>query len=117
MVVSIKLKNHKSPRVDGITNEQLKFGEAALISHSQLERLFERVWEEEVIPEDWFKGGDHCYWEEGGHFILWQQQGYYSESYGVKASGTDDTAQEDECRNGVSSQGKSVWVQTEPLLY
>ena len=42
--------------MDGITNEQLKFGEAALISHSQLERLFERVWEEEVIPEDWLKG-------------------------------------------------------------
>ena len=36
-----KLKNHKSPGVDGITNEQLKFGEAALIS--QLERLFEKV--------------------------------------------------------------------------
>ena len=43
--------NHKSPGVDGIANEQLKFGEANLIS--QLERLFKKVWEEEVIPDDW----------------------------------------------------------------
>ena len=48
-----KLKNHKSPGVDGITNEQLKFGEAALIS---LERLFKKVLEEELIPEVWLKG-------------------------------------------------------------
>ena len=33
-----KLKNHKSPGVDGITNEQLKFGERGLIH--QLEHLF-----------------------------------------------------------------------------
>ena len=49
-----KLKNHKSPGVDGITNEQLKYGESALIG--QLERLFKKVWEEEEIPEDWLKG-------------------------------------------------------------
>ena len=54
MVVSIKLKNHKSPRVDRITNEQLKFGEVALIS--LLERLFKKVGGEGVIPEDWLKG-------------------------------------------------------------
>ena len=36
-----KLKNHKSPGVDGITNEQLKYGESALID--QLERLFKKV--------------------------------------------------------------------------
>jgi len=49
-----KLKNHKSPGVEGITNEQLKYGEPALID--QLELLFQKVWEEEVIPEDWLKG-------------------------------------------------------------
>ena len=49
-----KLKNNKSPGVDGITNEQLKYGESALLSH--MERLFKKVWEEEEIPEDWLKG-------------------------------------------------------------
>ena len=46
-----------------MTNEQLKFGEKALIS--QLGRSFEKVWEEEVIPEDWiiviWKMGDTSY--------------------------------------------------------
>lgn len=49
-----KLKNHKSPGVDGITNEQLKYGEAGLVA--PLVQLFGKVWEEERIPEDWSKG-------------------------------------------------------------
>jgi len=49
-----KLKNHKSPGVDGITNEQLKYGASALVD--QLECLFKKVWEEETVPEDWLKG-------------------------------------------------------------
>ena len=48
-----KLKHHKSPGVDGITNEQLN-GASALVS--QLECIFKKVWEEEAIPEDWLKG-------------------------------------------------------------
>ena len=49
-----KLKNYKSAGVDEITNEQLKYGGSALVG--QLELLFKKVWEEEVIPEDWLKG-------------------------------------------------------------
>ena len=49
-----KLKNHKSPGEDGITNEQLKFGERGLIH--QLELLFAKVWKDEVNPDDWLKG-------------------------------------------------------------
>ena len=49
-----KLKNYKSPGVDGITNEQLKYGEVGLVD--KLVSLFEKVWEEEQIPEDWSKG-------------------------------------------------------------
>ncbi|XP_063691186.1 uncharacterized protein LOC134823581 [Bolinopsis microptera] len=49
-----KLKNNKSPGVDGITNEQLKYGASALVD--QLECLFKKVWEEETVPEDWLKG-------------------------------------------------------------
>ena len=45
------LKNHKSPGVGGITNEQLKFGERGLIH--QLEHLFAKEWKDEVIPDDW----------------------------------------------------------------
>ena len=40
--------------MDGITNEQLKYGESALLN--QLERLLMKVWEDEAIPEDWLKG-------------------------------------------------------------
>ena len=49
-----KLKNHKSPGVDGITNEQLKYGQDGLVD--QLVVLFKKVWEDEKIPEDWSKG-------------------------------------------------------------
>jgi len=49
-----KLKNHKSPGVDGIANEQLKYGASGLIK--ALEVLFAKVWFGEAIPEDWSKG-------------------------------------------------------------
>ena len=49
-----KLKNYKSPGVDGITNEQLKYGEVGLVD--ELVYLFKKVWAEEQIPEDWSKG-------------------------------------------------------------
>ena len=49
-----KLKNFKSPGVDGITNKQLKYGELGLVD--KLVSLFKKVWEEEQIPEDWSKG-------------------------------------------------------------
>ena len=49
-----KLKNHKSPGVNGITNEQLKFGERGIIH--QLEHLFAKVWKDELILDDWLKG-------------------------------------------------------------
>ncbi|MCP4473446.1 MAG: reverse transcriptase family protein [Gammaproteobacteria bacterium] len=49
-----KLKNYKSPGIDGITNEQLKYGESGLAD--ELVRLFAKVWETEEIPEDWSKG-------------------------------------------------------------
>ena len=49
-----KLKIYKSAGVDEITNEQLKYGGSALIG--QLQLLFQKVWEEEVIPDEWLKG-------------------------------------------------------------
>ena len=50
----MSLKNHKSPGVDEITNEQLKYGGSGLID--RLENLFKKVWESENVPEDWVKG-------------------------------------------------------------
>ena len=49
-----KLKNYKSPGVDGICNEQLKYGSSGIVGY--LVSLFTRVWNEECIPEDWSKG-------------------------------------------------------------
>ena len=49
-----RLKNHKTPGVDEITNEQLKYGEKGLIA--QLHDLFAKVWQQEKIPQDWLKG-------------------------------------------------------------
>ena len=48
------LKNHKSPGIDEISNEQLKYGANGLLD--RLEGLFARVWETENVPEDWVKG-------------------------------------------------------------
>jgi len=49
-----RLKNNKSPGVDNISNEQLKYGMDGL--KDQLCVIFRKVWEEEAIPEDWSKG-------------------------------------------------------------
>lgn len=49
-----RLKNYKSPGVDGISNEELKYGAQAL--SYQLKVIFDKVWSGEVIPEDWSKG-------------------------------------------------------------
>ena len=49
-----KLKNHKTPGVDGISNEQLKYGSSGMVDY--LETFFGKIWEEEEIPEDWSKG-------------------------------------------------------------
>ena len=63
-----KLKNYKSPGMDGITNEQLKYGESALVH--QLGHLFTKVWEDKVIPED-LLGGSCCHnWEKRRYFLL-----------------------------------------------
>ena len=50
----LRLKNHKSPGIDEITNEQLKYGASGLLN--RLETLFSKVWESETVPEDWTKG-------------------------------------------------------------
>ena len=50
----LRLKNHKSPGIDGITNEQLKYGASGLMN--RLETLFSKVWEFETVPGDWTKG-------------------------------------------------------------
>ena len=62
-----KLKNHKSLGVYRITNEQHKYGESTLPCH--LEQLFKKVWEGEVIPEDWLKPkrGNHYHLEKRRH--------------------------------------------------
>ena len=49
-----RLKNYKSPGIDGISNEQLKYGFGAI--KDQLLTLYEKVWNDEQIPEDWSKG-------------------------------------------------------------
>ena len=49
-----RLKNHKSPGIDEITNEELKYGASGLLD--RLEALFAKVWESETVPGDWVKG-------------------------------------------------------------
>lgn len=49
-----RLKNHKSPGVDGIMNEQLRYGSFGLAG--LLVDLFGGVWREEKVPEEWLKG-------------------------------------------------------------
>ena len=49
-----RLKNYKSPGVDGISNEQLKYGLTGLQDY--LVALLRMVWTNEDIPEDWSKG-------------------------------------------------------------
>ena len=49
-----KLKSYKSPEIDGICNEQLKFGAQGLTK--PLMKLFSEVWESETVPKDWLRG-------------------------------------------------------------
>ena len=49
-----KLKNHKSPGVDGIFNEQLKYGSEEIVG--PLVDLFGEVWRKEEVPDEWLKG-------------------------------------------------------------
>ena len=49
-----KLKNYKSPGINGICNEQLKFGTQGLIK--PLTKLFSEVWKSETVPKDWLTG-------------------------------------------------------------
>ena len=49
-----KLKNYKSPGIDGICNEQLKFGAQGLTK--PLIKLFSEVWESETVPKDSLRG-------------------------------------------------------------
>ena len=49
-----KLKNYKSPGIDGICNKQLKFGAQGLIK--PLTELFSEVWESQTVPKDWLRG-------------------------------------------------------------
>ena len=54
LVALNRLKNHKSPGVDGISNEQLRYGSSGLVG--PLVDLFGGVWREEKVPEEWLKG-------------------------------------------------------------
>ena len=49
-----RLKNYKSPGIDSISNEQLKYGEDGLLEHLHI--LCEKIWSAEQIPNDWVKG-------------------------------------------------------------
>ena len=47
------LKNHKTPGIDSITNEQRKYGGEAI--KERLYNIFARVWNSEAIPDEWSK--------------------------------------------------------------
>ena len=49
-----KLNNYKSPGEDGLCNEQLKYGSGGLTM--RLKEIFDKVWCEEKLHEDWLKG-------------------------------------------------------------
>ena len=49
-----RLKNYKSPGVDGLSNEELKYGSRAL--SLELNKIFDMVWSGESIPSEWSKG-------------------------------------------------------------
>ena len=50
-----RLKNHKSPGVDDITNEQLKYGASGLMDKLET-NMISKVWETEAVPSDRDKG-------------------------------------------------------------
>ena len=97
-----KLKNHKSPGVDGITNEQLKFGERGLIH--QLEHLFAKVWKDEAIPDDWLKGviiiigkkGDTSYYDNNRGITLRATVSKLLQMI-ILDSGMEDLLRENQC--------------------
>jgi hypothetical protein len=49
-----RLKNYKSPGIDGLSNEELKYGSRALCG--ELKKIFDLVWTGESIPSEWSKG-------------------------------------------------------------
>ena len=49
-----KLKNNKAPGLDGIVAELIKLAPTEVIS--SLHRLLLKIWDDEVVPEDWCKG-------------------------------------------------------------
>ena len=49
-----KLKNYKAAGCDNILNEQLKYGQHATVEI--LQPVFEKVWNQEKVPEDWLRG-------------------------------------------------------------
>ena len=48
------LKNNKAPGLDGIVVELIKLAPTEVIS--SLHRLLLKIWDDEVVPEDWCKG-------------------------------------------------------------
>ena len=108
----LSLKNHKSPGVDEITNEQLKYGGSGLID--RLESLFKKVWESENVPEDWVKGIVVIVPKKG-------DTSYCSNNRGITLRSTASKLYQiiilDECWVGAVTPGKSVWVQEEQILH
>ena len=49
-----KLKNNEAPGLDGIVAELRKLATTEVIS--SLHRLLLKIWDDEVVPEDWCKG-------------------------------------------------------------
>ena len=50
----ITLKNNKSPGIDAIMGEQLKYGAKGLCG--RLETFFAKLWNQETLPNEWLKG-------------------------------------------------------------
>ena len=63
-----RLKNHKCPGLDGVSNEELKFGSTVLVG--PLEALFGEVWESEKVPSD-------CSPEKRRFISMWKQPRNY----------------------------------------
>ena len=63
------MKNYKTPGVDGISNEQLKYGSSGMVDY--LVTLFGKVWDDEKIPEDWSKSQreSSLHWVRRGMYL------------------------------------------------